>query len=75
VELATPAPTGGVVVDIQLNTSLFAVYPTTLKVTVPAGQTTATFNLQAKALSINTRTTVRATAGGSTIGVIVDIRR
>ncbi len=75
VELATPAPAGGVVVDIQLNTSLFAVYPTTLKVTVPAGQTTTTFNLQAKALSINTRTTVRATAGGSTIGVIVDIRR
>lgn len=75
VELATPAPAGGVVVDIQLNTSLFAVYPTTLKVTVPAGQTTATFNLQAKPLSINTRTTVRATAGGSTIGVIVDIRR
>jgi hypothetical protein len=75
VELASPAPAGGVNVDLQMNTNLFALYPTNLRVFVPAGQTEGTFVIQAKAISVPTSTTIRASAGGVSRGILVNILR
>jgi hypothetical protein len=75
IRLANAAPAGGVQVRLVMNTALFAVFPTSLTVTVPAGATSVSFPLQARQISVPTRTTVRADAGGSTVATLIDILR
>jgi len=75
VTLEAPAPKGGTKVTLTLDTSVFAVYPQTLSLTVLEGQTTAQFTLQSKRFSIPFQTTVSATAGSGSKSVVVSILR
>lgn len=75
VTLEAPAPKGGTKVKISLDTAVFAVYPTTLELTVPEGAKTAEFTLQSKRFSIPFNTTVTASAGSGSKSVVVTINR
>jgi uncharacterized protein (TIGR03437 family) len=61
VTLSGPAPAGGIVVGLQSSNP--AAQPGA-SVTVPAGQTTATFNLSTTAVSANTTAAITASIGG-----------
>ncbi|RYG38196.1 hypothetical protein EON81_04300 [bacterium] len=74
VTLEAPAPRGGVTVNLELNTSLYQIYPTTLTVTVPEGQSSASFSLKPKRFSLRLSDSVFASAGGVTKSVVVTIQ-
>jgi uncharacterized protein (TIGR03437 family) len=61
VTLSGPAPIGGVVVSLQSSSS--AAQPGS-SVTVPAGQTSASFNVTTTAVSTNTSAAITASIGG-----------
>ena len=75
VTIDTPAPAGGVVVQLTFNQSLFSTYPVSKTVTIPAGSTTAQFTMVAKSFSLPLFTTITATAGGVSKSVQVQIAR
>lgn len=62
VTLTAAAPSGGFVVNLSSSNSTVASVPTS--VTVPAGQTSATFTVSTTAVSTTTTVTITATAGG-----------
>lgn len=64
VTLTVPAPTGGLVVSLSSSNSAKAAVPAT--VTVPAGSTTATFNITTTSVSRKLVVTISATHGGIT---------
>ena len=71
-KLTAPAPTGGMVVNLQSNNGLVQAPAT---VTVPAGQTSATFTLTTSATSTSAPVTLTATlngCGAATAGVTVN---
>jgi hypothetical protein len=75
VTLERPAPAGGITVTIVLQESLFALYPVSKTVVVPAGETSADFTLQAKRFSLPIATTVTVVSGASERSVQVTILR
>ncbi|CAN5646070.1 hypothetical protein BH11ARM2_BH11ARM2_11490 [soil metagenome] len=75
VTLEAPAPKGGVLVTLSLQTDLFQIYPTSLTVMVPEGKTTVSFPLASKRFSLPIKTTVTATAGGVAKSVLLTLQR
>jgi hypothetical protein len=77
VTLDSPAPAGGVVVQLGPSdmSTYFGVFPTGLTVTVPAGQTSAEFSLVPRRFARPINVTVTASAGGVTKQVVVSIIR
>lgn len=63
VNLAQAAPTGGVVVDLSTNNSSAITFPSAT-VTVPAGQTTATFTVNTNGVATQTNAFVTASLLG-----------
>ncbi len=62
VTLTAPAPSGGFVVNLSSSNSTVASVPSS--VTVPAGQTSATFTVNTQAVASATTVTITASAGG-----------
>ena len=62
VTLNQPAPAGGVVVTLSASDTKSAKFPAT--VTVPAGQSSASFSVQGNGVSVAALVTLRATANG-----------
>lgn len=65
VTIATPAPTGGSLVQLSSNNTAVAQVPGS--VTIPAGQVTATFNITTIPTPNDATPTIKATLGTSTV--------
>ena len=72
VTLSGVAPTGGAVVVLQSNKSAATVPGT---VTIPAGQTSGTFNVSTSAVAVDTLATINATYGGATASADLSVTR
>jgi shikimate kinase len=73
--LDAPAPAGGLVVTLNFNKDLFSTFPANQTITIPAGQTSGTFTLVPKQLSVPVNATITATAGEVTKSVVLSILR
>jgi hypothetical protein len=75
VTLDAPAPAGGLVVTLDFNRDLFSTFPAGQTITIAAGQTSGTFTLVPKKLSVPVNATVTASAGEGSKSVVLSILR
>jgi hypothetical protein len=71
ITVATPAPSGGSIV--QLNSSNTAVAQVPASVTIPAGQTSANFNITTSPTANDSSSTIRGTLGTGTVQAVLTV--